>query len=187
MGSAVGERKRGWSRCLCSLPQSHLPPHTLFRPGHPTGWETCSSEARAQPPFLPRTKENALHQWTFHHGSQKNMPSQGILHELSLNVSPANTQRLGVVPAFCVPGVVALHGTEVPRAWEGGCRRQQDQKPFCRLKEGVQSLPDSFWRTGSIRAGYSCICKWRVVGPVVLPGHPARELDPCLRMTVVAS
>lgn len=187
MGSAVGERKRGWSRCLCSLPQSHLPPHTLFRPGHPTGWETCSSEARAQPPFLPRTKENALHQWTFHHGSQKNMPSQGILHELSLNVSPANTQSWVLSPHSVCRGWWLCMARRYHVPGEGGCRRQQDQKPFCRLKEGVQSLPDSFWRTGSIRAGYSCICKWRVVGPVVLPGHPARELDPCLRMTVVAS
>lgn len=70
---------------------------------------------------------------------------------------------------------------------EGGCRRQQDQKPFRGVKEGVQSLPDSFWRTGSIRPGYSCVSKWRVVEPVVLHEHPACECDPCLRMTATAS
>lgn len=141
MGLAVGERKRGWSRCLCSLPQSHLPPHTLIRPGHPTGWETCSSEARAQPPFLSRTKENGLHQWTFHHGSQKNMPSQGILHELSLNVSPANTQRLGVVPTFCEPGVVALHGTEAPRVWGGRMQEATGPEALLRGKGGCSESP----------------------------------------------
>lgn len=83
-------------------------------------WETCSLQASAQPPFLPRTKENALCKRTFHHhGPRKNMPSQGILHVLPLNVSPENAQRLGVVPAFWELGVVALHGTEAPRAWGG--------------------------------------------------------------------
>lgn len=86
----------------------------------PTNWETCSLPASAQPPFLPRTKENALCKRTFHHhGPRKNMPSQGILHVLPLNVSPENAQRLGVVPAFWELGVVALHGTEAPRAWGG--------------------------------------------------------------------
>lgn len=47
------------------------------------------------------------------------MPSQGIFHVLPLNASPENAQRLGVVPAFWELGVVALHGTEVPRA-QGG-------------------------------------------------------------------
>lgn len=47
------------------------------------------------------------------------MPSQSILHGLPLNASPENAQRLGVVPAFWELGVVALHGTEIPRAWGG--------------------------------------------------------------------
>lgn len=84
----------------------------------------------------------SLHQWTFHHGSQKNMPSQGILHELSLNVSPANTQRLGVVPAFCELGVVARHGTEAPRAWGGRMEATGPEAPL-QGKEGVQSRPES--------------------------------------------
>lgn len=49
----------------------------------------------------------------------KNMPSQSILHGLPLNASPENAQRLGVVPTFWELGVVALHGTEAPRARGG--------------------------------------------------------------------
>lgn len=66
---------------------------------------------------------------------------------------------------------------------EGGCGRHQDQMPLCRGREGVRSLPDSFWRPGSIQAGHSCISKWQAVVPLVPPEHPACVLDVCLRMT----
>lgn len=153
-------------------------------PGILLAWRPVPQRPEHSLPFLPGQKR-MLCQWTFHHGSQKNMPSQGILHELSLNVSPATTQRLGVVPAFCEPGVVALHGTEAPRAWGG--RMQEATGPEGLLWGKGGCLPDSFWRTGSIRPSYSCVSKWRVVDPVVLHEHPARECDPCLRMTATAT
>lgn len=91
-------------------------------------------------PFFPGQKR-MLCQWTFHHGSQKNMPSQGILRELSLNVSPATTQRLGVVPAFCELGVVALHGTEAPRAWGGRMQEATGPEALLRGKGGCSESP----------------------------------------------
>lgn len=47
-------------------------------------------------------------------------------------MSAQGTQRLGVVPAFCGPGVVALHGTEAPRA--GGGRMQEATGPEVPLR-----------------------------------------------------
>lgn len=73
--------------------------------------------------------------------SQKNMPSQGILRELSLNVSPATTQRLGVVPAFCELGVVALHGTEAPRAWGGRMQEATGPEALLQGKGGCSESP----------------------------------------------
>lgn len=75
------------------------------------------------------------------------MPSQGILHGLALNVSPANTQRLGVVPAFCEPGVVALHGTEAPRAWGGRMREAPGPDALVQGKGGCSESSRLFLET----------------------------------------
>lgn len=82
------------------------------------------------------------------------MPSQGILHVLPLNVSPEKAQRLGVVPAFWELGVVALHGTEAPRA-QGG-RMQETTGPGVPLrgKGGAQNLPGSVWGSFSTQVGH---------------------------------
>lgn len=107
------------------------------------------------------------------------MPSQGILHAPSLNVSPANTQRLGVVPALCEPGVVALHGTEAPRAWGG------------RMQEATG--PVGLWQAGSGGVLGDSLAPYRQATSLHLqvagggtcspPDHPADALDTYLRMT----
>lgn len=110
------------------------------------------------------------------------MPSQGILHVPSLNVSPANTQRLGVVAALCELGVVALHGTEEPRAWGGRMQEATGPVALSKGRQGQGGCSESPWfQTGR---PHSCISKWQVVAPVVLPEYPAYVLDTYLRMTV---
>lgn len=79
-----------------------------------------------------------------------------------MNVSLENAQRLGVVPAFWELGVVTLHGTEVPR--DPGREDAGDNMTLhCRVREGVQSLPGSFYlgtlfHTGDTAASLSGRC-----------------------------
>lgn len=108
----------------------------------------------------------------------------GILHVLPLNVSPESAQRLGVVPAFWELGVVTLHGTEVPRAWGG--RMLETTRPGVPLQgKGGGSESPRFYLGTLFHTGvsHSCISKWQVLAPALLPKHPGCMLDAYLRMT----
>lgn len=86
------------------------------------------------------------------------MPSQGILHVPSLNVSPADTQRLGVVAALCELGVVALHGTEEPRVWGGRMQEATGPVALSKGRQGQGGCLESPWfHTGR---PHSYISKW---------------------------
>lgn len=101
----------GPSQCIQSLPQGHPLP---MRPHIPGNRKTCSLKATTQPFFLSEQQRRMLFvNALFIYGSQKNMPPQGILSALSLNVSAGHT-KAGVVSAFHALGVAAPH--VAPRA-----------------------------------------------------------------------
>lgn len=69
----------------------------------------------------------------------------------------ANTQRLGVVTAFWEPGVVALHGTEAPRAWGG--RMQEATRAEVPLQwKGRVMEPPGFYLESLLHTGRPCSC-----------------------------
>lgn len=130
---------------------SKPPPHSLGRPGHSTGREPCSREARAQPPhstapLCSQDKGECSPLMDFSPRASEEYAFSGHSSRAAFECQPGKCTKAGCCP--CILGAgggdSAWHGgTTCPG--EGGCRRQHDQESLCRVREGVQSLPGSIW------------------------------------------
>lgn len=125
-----------------SLSSPHRGPIPFpIRPHIPGNRKTCSLKATTQPSFLSEQQRRMLFvNALFIYGLQKNMPPQGILNALSLNVNPSHT-KAGVVSAFHHWGWQLLTWHHRPACAWGG-RRTRDKQPLY----GVMGAPiQSCW------------------------------------------